>query len=70
MTMDAADFDRLTRRVICAAMNVHRALGPGLLESAYQLCLAIEPQLEGIEFEQQVPLPLSYRGMHSTAPIV
>ena len=62
MTMQSAEFDRLTRRVIGAAMSVHRVLGPGLLESAYQHCLAIELNEERIGFEPQVPLPLSYRG--------
>ncbi len=62
MAMQAADFNRLTRRVIGAAMTVHQTLGPGLLESAYQHCLAIELQEHGIRFDQQVPLPLSYRG--------
>ena len=62
MIMEARDFDRLTRRVIGAAMTVHRTPGPGLLESAYQHCLAIELQEQRIEFQPQVPLPLSYRG--------
>jgi GxxExxY protein len=62
MTLQPAEFDRLTRRVIGAAMTVHRTLGPGLLESAYQHCLAIELQEERIEFAEQVALPLSYRG--------
>ena len=60
--MQPAEYNRLTRRVIGAAMNVHRTLGPGLLESAYQHCLAIELQEERIAFEQQVALALSYRG--------
>lgn len=42
---------------------VHRALGPGLLESAYQECLRQELLLRGIPFERQVPLPLEYRGI-------
>jgi GxxExxY protein len=62
MDMQAADFNRLTRRVIGAAMRVHQTLGPGLLESAYQHCLAIELEEQRIGFDQQVPLPLSYRG--------
>jgi len=41
---------------------VHRHLGPGLLESAYQTCLARELTLRGIPFESEVPLPLSYKG--------
>jgi GxxExxY protein len=42
---------------------VHRALGPGLLESAYEECLGHELHLRGISFERQVPLPVEYRGV-------
>jgi GxxExxY protein len=52
-----------TARIIGAAIDVHRALGPGLLESTYQACLEYElAQLE-INFQKQVPLPISYRGV-------
>lgn len=44
-------------------MEVHRALGPGLLESAYETCLARELAIQGIAFEQQVELPVVYRGV-------
>ncbi len=53
----------LTRRIIGAAVEVHRALGPGLLESAYAACLAEELTHIGIAFEREVPLPVSYRGV-------
>ncbi|KJS38447.1 MAG: GxxExxY protein [Rhodospirillaceae bacterium BRH_c57] len=43
------------------AINVHRALGPGLLESAYEHCLGHELHLNGIEFARQVPLPIRYK---------
>ena len=56
--------NEITHEVIGAAMAVHRALGPGLLESAYQECLCQELFLRGIPFERQVPLPLEYRGFH------
>jgi len=56
--------NEITHEVIGAAMAVHRALGPGLLESAYQECLCQELFLRGIPFERQVPLPLEYRGIH------
>ena len=46
-----------------SAIAVHRALGPGLLESAYEECLCQELALRGIPFERQVPLPLEYRGI-------
>ncbi len=44
-------------------MEVHKALGPGLLESAYEDCLCRELELQGIAFEKQVPLPVTYKGM-------
>ena len=56
--------DRLnetTEATIGAAIEVHRALGPGLLESAYQACLAFELAQRGFEVEQQKPLPVVYR---------
>ena len=55
--------NEITKEVIGAAIAVHRALGPGLLESAYQECLCQELFLRGIPFERQVPLPLEYRGI-------
>ena len=55
-------FDTLSNQVIGAAIEVHRQLGPGLLESAYELCLGEELGLRGIPFERQVPLPAVYRG--------
>jgi GxxExxY protein len=53
----------LTERVIGAAIEVHRALGPGLLESAYEECLCHEFHLQGISFERQRPLPVEYKGV-------
>ena len=53
----------LTEKVIGCAIEVHRALGPGLLESAYEQCLARELELCNIPFEVQVSLPLEYKGM-------
>lgn len=55
--------EELTERVIGAAIEVHRALGPGLLESAYEECLCHEFHLRGILFERQVPLPVQYKGV-------
>jgi len=57
------EFDELSYRVIGCALEVHRALGPGLLESAYEQCLARELSLAGIPFELQVPLPVEYKGV-------
>jgi len=56
--------NRLSHEVIGAAIEVHRALGPGLLESAYEECLAHELTLRRIGFERQVPLPIRYKGVH------
>jgi GxxExxY protein len=54
--------EALTERIIGAAIEVHRAVGPGLLESAYQTCLAYEFSLRGLDFEQQKPLSIEYKG--------
>ena len=53
----------LTDEVIGAAIEVHRHLGPGLLESAYEECLCRELQLRSLSFERQKPLPLEYKGI-------
>jgi GxxExxY protein len=53
----------LTREIIGAAIEVHRHLGPGLLESAYRRCLMQELSLRGISFESELPVPLQYKGM-------
>jgi GxxExxY protein len=58
-----ADINRLTEKVIGCAIEVHRALGPGLLESTYEQCLAQELKLSGIIFEMQVSLPVEYKGV-------
>ncbi len=58
------DINKLTGLVIGAAIEVHKALGPGLLESAYEECLCreLELELKGIPFERQKELPIEYRG--------
>lgn len=53
--------NRITESIIGAAIEVHRALGPGLLESAYETCLAFELVERGLKVEQQKPLPVVYR---------
>jgi|SRR5579872_766543 len=55
--------DPRTASIIGAAIEVHRALGPGLLESAYEECLCHELHLRGLAFERQVDLPVSYKGI-------
>jgi GxxExxY protein len=57
-------YEFLTGRIIGAAMRVHQALGPGLLESAYEACTAYELVQEGLVVETQKPLPLVYREVH------
>jgi GxxExxY protein len=55
--------ERLARDVVDAGLTVHRALGPGLLESVYEHCLAYELQHRGLTVQRQVPLPIVYRGV-------
>jgi len=60
---NAEELNELTAKIIGAAMEVHRALGPGLLESAYENCLAHELSLANIRFERQVSLPVMYKSL-------
>ena len=53
--------NKLTEQIIGAAIEVHRHLGPGLLESAYEACLAYELERLGLKVEKQKPLPLIYK---------
>jgi GxxExxY protein len=55
--------EALTEQIIGAAIEVHRHLGPGLLESAYEECLCHELQLRGLSFRRQVNLPVIYKGV-------
>jgi GxxExxY protein len=55
--------NELSRQVIGAAIEVHRHLGPGLLESTYEACLCRELELRGVPYQRQVPLTLSYKGL-------
>jgi GxxExxY protein len=55
--------DRLSDRVIGLAIAVHRELGPGLLESAYEACLAYELEQAGLRYQRQVALPVSYKNV-------
>jgi GxxExxY protein len=56
--------DPLTAQVIGIAIDVHRELGPGLLESAYEQCLCYELQQKGLQFQRQVPLPVRYKAVN------
>jgi GxxExxY protein len=53
--------DEISHRIIGAAIEVHRHLGPGLLESAYQSCLTFELKQLGLKLEEQKPLPVVYK---------
>lgn len=61
--MTSQDYNRITEGIIGAAIEVHRKLGPGLLERAYRECLAQEFLLRGIEYERERPIPLEYKGV-------
>ena len=61
MKTAAEELNAITESIIGAAIQVHRGLGPGLLESAYEACLAFELAECGLEVEQQKPLPVVYR---------
>ncbi len=56
------DINQLSSKIIGAAIEVHKALGPGLLESAYEKCLCHELKLRGLSFDSQKPLPLLFKG--------
>jgi GxxExxY protein len=55
------EFDELSRDVIGCAIEVHRCLGPGLLESSYRQCLAYELSKAKLSFQMELPLPLNYK---------
>lgn len=61
--MDRNKANLLSKQIIGAAIEVHRALGPGLLESAYETCLCHELTLRSIPFERQLQLPVEYKGV-------
>ncbi|MDR0872420.1 MAG: GxxExxY protein [Prevotellaceae bacterium] len=57
-------FDQYTHKIIGCAIEVHKQLGPGLLESAYEECLAYELSKTGFKVERQVPVPVVYKEIH------
>jgi len=61
--------EELTEKIIGAAIEVHRALGPGLLESAYEECLCRELHLRELAFQRQVSLPVEYKSVSWIAVI-
>jgi GxxExxY protein len=56
-------FEELTNKIIGSAIEVHKELGPGLLESAYQACMCHELNLRKVPFRQQIELPVKYKGI-------
>lgn len=55
------DINKITERIIGCAIEVHKTLGPGLLESVYEVCLAHELKEHGLNFARQVPVPVFYK---------
>lgn len=58
------ELDKIAKQVVDATFKVHFALGPGLLENAYEACLAYEIEVKGLKVERQVELPLAYKTVH------
>jgi GxxExxY protein len=61
------DINALTHEIIGAAMRIHSALGPGLLESAYRVCLCRELELRGLTYQVEVALRVTYQGVATDA---
>lgn len=60
--MNKEQYNKFSKEILDASIRVHKEMGPGLLESIYELCLTKELNLRGIRTERQVFLPLNYRG--------
>jgi GxxExxY protein len=63
VVVQADQLNAITEQIIGVAMEVHRALGPGLLESAYEACVVFELRQRGLRVDQQKPLPIVYKGV-------
>lgn len=61
--MDTSQREKLFKQILDCSFKVHTALGPDLLESAYEKCLAHELALQGLSVEEQKPMPLMYEGL-------
>lgn len=61
--MNAERLNKISQKIIGAAIEVHKQVGPGLLESAYEACLAFELTERGLAMERQKALPIAYRGV-------
>ena len=62
--MDSSRLNGISGAIVDAAITVHKALGPGLLESAYEACLVYELRKRGLQVEVQVALPVVYESVH------
>lgn len=60
--MEKEEYNRLATQIIDVCITVHRAMGPGLLESVYEMCLMKEFELRGVKAKSQVTIPLFYKG--------
>lgn len=58
-----SELNKLTFQIIGAGLEVHRTLGPGLLESSYRKCMYRELALRGIPYQEELPLPVEYKGL-------
>ena len=61
---ETQNINRITEKIIGCAIEVHRSLGPELLESAYEECLSYQLSQVGLKYERQVPLPVIYKGIN------
>ena len=59
---EITELNKITEKIIGCGIEVHRHLGPGLLESAYEAALCVELGLQGMKYVRQVPIPLTYKG--------
>ena len=64
------DFNELTHAIIGAALEVHKTLGPGLLEAVYEECLIAELQMRGLQVAHQVHVPIIYKGQEVGNPLI
>ena len=60
--MSELEYNKLTNKILASAIEVHRILGPGLLESVYEYCLVEELRRNGLNVQRQVKLPIIYKG--------
>lgn len=67
MEMIPQETDAIARQIVDAAFSVHKALGPGLLESVYEVCLVHELRKRGLKVDQQLVLPIVYDNVHLDA---